>query len=188
MSNIRFRVFAKAFPDGFEMDCFVLPSDETNGEFVHYKPNYALDFRGITEPGLFVALDNLLEHIQPEIEEPTIKMVIERLKDHKRTHWSFRSAEEYPADSPEVEIWALVKSFFEKRLQEKKDEASKCPFKVGEMVKFTPSPDARKSSKIIELCGLEINEIAKIAEIRGGIYLYFEDGRGGFSWNEFSSI
>ncbi len=188
MPNIRLRVFPQAFPEGFEMDCFVLPNDEINGEFVHYKPNYALDFRGKIEPGIFATLDNLLEHIQPEIEEPTVKMVIGRLKDNKRTYWSFRSAQEYPVDSPEVEVWNLVKSVFEKRLQEKKEEVSKCPFKVGDMVRFTPSLETRSFSKIIEHCGLKIGEVAKIVEIRGGIYLFFENGRGGFPWNEFSPV
>ena len=186
MPNIRIRVFPQAFPECFEMDCFVLPNDETNGELVHYNPNYALDFRGKIELGLFAAMDKLLERIQPNIQESKIlaKMVIGRLKDDKRMYWSFSSPTEYRVDSPEAEAWILVRSVFERRLKEKNEEASKCPFKVGDIAKYTPSEKTRN----LYPNNLKPNDVAKIVEIRGGIYLYFEDGRGGFFWNEFSLV
>ena len=190
MSNIRIRLFPQLPPKDWEMDCFVLPSDETNGELVSHNLKIAFDFRKRFEPGLFTALDKLLEQIPRGVEEPKtpVKMVVGRLKDDKRTYWSFRSAEEYSADSPEAKVWALVNSVFDKRLNEKEIEASKCPFKVGDMVKFTPSSRTRGHYQNVEqLTGLKANDVGKITEIRGGIYLDLDNGRGGFPWEEFSS-
>jgi hypothetical protein len=190
MPNIRIRLYHKTPNEDLEMDCFVLLNDETNGELVDHNVKIALDFRGKTEPGLFKALDGLLEHIPQDIEEPkkAVKMLIGRLKDDKKMYWSFRSAEEYPSDSPEAKVFALVNTVFEKRLKEKKEETSKCPFNVGDIVRFTPCTETRGLSEVIQHSGLKINETGKIGEIRGGVFLYFEDGRGGFPWKEFSPV
>jgi len=61
----------------------------------------------------------------------------------------------------------------------------KCPFKVGDMVRFSPSPRTQALYQDIDRFGLKVNQVAKIREIRRGIYLYFKNGRGGFPWNEF---
>jgi len=63
---------------------------------------------------------------------------------------------------------------------------NKCPFKVGDVVKFTPSERTRNLYQNIERFGLAIEQTVVIREIRDGIYLYFDNGAGGFPWNEFS--
>lgn len=64
----------------------------------------------------------------------------------------------------------------------------KCPFKIGDTVKFTPSPRTLGHYQDIGRFGIKVNQTAKIKEIRKGIYLYFEGGHGGFPWNEFSPV
>jgi len=63
---------------------------------------------------------------------------------------------------------------------------NECPFKVGDVVKFTPSERTRNLYQNIERFGLSIEQTVVIREIRDGIYLYFDNGAGGFPWNEFS--
>jgi hypothetical protein len=102
------------------MDCFVLPNDETSGEFVHMKLKKVLEFRKIVEPGLFVSLDNLLDRAASgaEIPRKNLGMVIGRLKNKERKFCYLKALDEYPRESPEAEIWALVNLLFEKRLKQ----------------------------------------------------------------------
>lgn len=65
---------------------------------------------------------------------------------------------------------------------------TKCPFKVGDMVRFSPSTRTQGLYQDLDRLGLKVGEIAEIKEIRGDLYLYFEKGRGGFPWNEFVGI
>jgi hypothetical protein len=103
------------------MDCFVLPSDEHNGELVNFAPNQALDFRGKIEPGLFAALYGMLGDIAPEagIPKTETRMVIGRLKDEKWSYYHFASSDRYQSAVPEAEIWRLIDEVFRKRLQER---------------------------------------------------------------------
>ena len=64
---------------------------------------------------------------------------------------------------------------------------NKCPFSVGDCVRFVPSSRTKGLYQNLDRFGLKIGEIARIKEIRDGIFLYFEEGRGGFPWNEFIS-
>lgn len=64
----------------------------------------------------------------------------------------------------------------------------KCPYSVGDKVRFTPSERTKGLYQDIERFGLELNQVATIREIRHGIYLYFDDERGGLPWNEFSPV
>jgi hypothetical protein len=64
--------------------------------------------------------------------------------------------------------------------------SDRCPYNVGEEVRFTPSERTRGLYQDVERFGLKLNQVATIREIRDGVYLYFDDGRGGFPWNEFS--
>jgi len=103
------------------MDCFVIPSDETSGELVHFKPNQAIDFRDKFEPGLFVALDELLAVMPPDASVPDgeARMVIGRRRDEKTVHYyTFSGRDTYPPASPAVRIWELVEMVFQKRLSE----------------------------------------------------------------------
>ena len=63
-----------------------------------------------------------------------------------------------------------------------------CPFKVGDMVRFSPSPRTRGSYQDLDRFGVKVDQVLSITEIRDGLYLYFEGGRGGFPWNEFVSV
>ena len=60
-----------------------------------------------------------------------------------------------------------------------------CPFKVGDMVRFSPSPRTQGLYQDLDRFDLKVGQIARIEEIRGGLYLHFKNGRGGFPWNEF---
>ena len=51
---------------------------------------------------------------------------------------------------------------------------------------FTPSERTRGHYQDIEAFGVAIGQELAIAEIRDGMYLYFEGGVGGWPWNEFS--
>jgi hypothetical protein len=62
---------------------------------------------------------------------------------------------------------------------------TKCPFNVGDMVKFSPSLRTQGLYQDPDRFGLNVGEIAQVKEIRNDLYLYFEEGRGGFPWNEF---
>jgi len=63
----------------------------------------------------------------------------------------------------------------------------KCPFKVGDKVRFSPSPRTRGLYQNLDRFGIKKGEVLPITEIRDGLYLYFENGHGGFPWNEFVS-
>ena len=65
--------------------------------------------------------------------------------------------------------------------------SSSCPFRVGQLVRFTPTERTRGLYQSIGGFGLEPGDVQPIAEIREGVYLYFADGTGGWPWNEFSS-
>lgn len=66
--------------------------------------------------------------------------------------------------------------------------SSKCPFDVGDVVRFKPSERTRGHYQNFERFGLKPNDVAEIKEIKDGIYLYFEDGKGGWAWNEFELV
>jgi hypothetical protein len=103
------------------MDCFVVPSNETNGELVHFDPNLILDFRDKIEPGFFWALDDLLARIVPEADVPKadLRMVIGRLRDETRACFYFAAPDKYPTTAPEAEVWTLVDTVFMRRLMER---------------------------------------------------------------------
>ena len=61
-----------------------------------------------------------------------------------------------------------------------------CPFKVGDFVRFTPSSRTRGHYHNVERFGIKIDEVLEIKEIQNEMYLYFEDGKGGWPWNEFT--
>jgi len=63
-----------------------------------------------------------------------------------------------------------------------------CPFRVGEFVRFTPSDRTLGLYQGIERFGIAPGEVLPIAEIRGGCYLYFARGAGGWPWTEFSRV
>lgn len=64
-------------------------------------------------------------------------------------------------------------------------DSSTCPFNVGDLVRFTPSPRTRGLYQNIERFGLRVDQEAVVKEIKEGMYLYFEGGAGGWPWNEF---
>lgn len=66
------------------------------------------------------------------------------------------------------------------------NDTEKCPFKIGDRVKFTPSDRTRGLYQNIESHGLIPGNIYKIVKIKDGTYLYFSEG-GGWPWNEFES-
>ena len=65
---------------------------------------------------------------------------------------------------------------------------TECPFKVGDIVRFTPSERTTAHYQDIERFGVRVGEVRTVREIRDGTYLYFENGAGGWPWNEFSKV
>ncbi len=64
----------------------------------------------------------------------------------------------------------------------------KCPYNIGDKVKFSPFERTERLYQNIERFGLKVCQIAIIQEIRDDVYLYFENGTGGFLWNEFTIV
>ena len=65
-------------------------------------------------------------------------------------------------------------------------DTTRCPFLVGDRVTFTPSERTRGHYQNIEGFGVRIGETLVVREVRDGIYLYFDNGAGGWPWNEFA--
>ena len=63
---------------------------------------------------------------------------------------------------------------------------TKCPFKVGDKVQFTPSKRTIGLYQNIERFGVRVGEVLTITEIKDGTYLYFNSNKGGWPWNEFT--
>jgi len=63
---------------------------------------------------------------------------------------------------------------------------TKCPFKVGDKVRFTPSKRTIGLYQNIERFGVLAGEVLTITEIKDGTYLYFSSNKGGWPWNEFT--
>lgn len=118
MSNIRFRRFPDLTHGGWELDCFVLPTDETNGELVHYTTKKVVQFVAIVEPGLYAELDRLMTALQAEdIPKDAVRLVLGSLKDGRRTHYPLRAADQYGAGSAPGKVWRLVNAVFAKRAE-----------------------------------------------------------------------
>ena len=61
-----------------------------------------------------------------------------------------------------------------------------CPFHVGDLVRFTPSERTRGLYQDVEALGIKLGDELRVAEVRGGCYLYFAGGIGGWPWSEFT--
>jgi len=64
----------------------------------------------------------------------------------------------------------------------------KCPFVVGDVVRFTPSNRTRGHYQDIERFGVKVGQELPIRYIKDGTYLYFENDSGGWPWNEFRLV
>lgn len=62
-----------------------------------------------------------------------------------------------------------------------------CPFRVGDRVVFSPSERTLGLYQDIDRFGIKVGEQYTVMEIRDGTYLYFENGAGGWPWNEFQA-
>jgi hypothetical protein len=66
------------------------------------------------------------------------------------------------------------------------DEKAMSPFKIGDTVVF--SPDERTVGwewPTFERVRLKSGDVGVVTQIDKGIYLYLDDGRGGFHWECF---
>jgi len=119
MPQIHFRRFRPTSDDGWELDCFILPDDVTNGELVHFKLNTIHPFRGEVESGLFAALTNLIDRIpsSPKTAKTEARLVIGRIREGTELHYFLRAAEKYPQEAPETKIWKLVDAIYEKKVK-----------------------------------------------------------------------
>lgn len=66
---------------------------------------------------------------------------------------------------------------------------SKCPFKLGDRVKFVPGERTigwhQHSFKRL---GISIGYVGVVTRIEKGMYIYLDDDRGGFSWDNFKEF
>lgn len=63
-----------------------------------------------------------------------------------------------------------------------------CPFSIGDCVRFTPSQRTIGHYQNIERFGIRINQELVIVKIKDDVYLYFDNGVGGWPWNEFKLV
>lgn len=63
----------------------------------------------------------------------------------------------------------------------------RCPYRVGDYVRFTPSERTRGLYQDIQRFGIAPGKVYQIISIKDGLYLYFEGDQGGWPWNEFSA-
>jgi hypothetical protein len=63
-----------------------------------------------------------------------------------------------------------------------------CSFSVGDTVRFTPSKRTVGLYQNIHNYGINIGQELPIKSIKDGMYLYFENGAGGWPWNEFTLV
>jgi hypothetical protein len=120
MESIRIRMSRSAFPESWEMDCFVRSDDETGGELVHREPNCIIGFREKRETGLFPALTELLDGLAPSKRrtQSEDRMVIGRKQSGRELYYQFAAPNEYPSTSPQAKVWNLVHAVFSRRLDE----------------------------------------------------------------------
>lgn len=63
-----------------------------------------------------------------------------------------------------------------------------CPFKIGDFVKFAPKQRTIDHYQDISRFGVNLGDVVQIASIKDGVYLYFQNGSGGWPWNEFEAV
>jgi hypothetical protein len=66
--------------------------------------------------------------------------------------------------------------------------ANNCPFKIGDKVKFAPSERTQGLYQNIEGMGVSIGEVIIIGQIKDNCYLFTENGKGGWPWNEWEAV
>lgn len=59
-----------------------------------------------------------------------------------------------------------------------------CPFMVGDHAVFRPSKRISGLYQNIERFGVKVGHAYEITDIKDGIYLYFDSGKGGWPWTE----
>jgi len=64
---------------------------------------------------------------------------------------------------------------------------SPCPFKIGDVVRFTPDERTVGWYQTGGFFGLEIGEVGPITRIDGNC-VYLSDDRGGFHWTLFQRV
>ena len=67
-------------------------------------------------------------------------------------------------------------------------DAMTCPFSVGDIVRFTPSERTVGHYQDIGHFGVAIGQELPIENIKDNMYIYFENGAGGWPWNEFTLV
>lgn len=60
-----------------------------------------------------------------------------------------------------------------------------CPFAVGDIVRFTPSPRALRQTQGMTAFGVVPGQEIEIKTITDGLYLFFAGDTGGWPWNEY---
>jgi hypothetical protein len=65
-------------------------------------------------------------------------------------------------------------------------DSAQCPFRIGDRVRFTPSARTVGLYQNVERFGVRVDEVHPIQSIKDGVYLYFDEGKGGWPWTEFT--
>lgn len=63
-----------------------------------------------------------------------------------------------------------------------------CPFRIGDLVRFTPSERTKGLYQDVETFGVRVGEVYRVTKIQEGMYLYFVRGKGGWPWTEFTLV
>jgi hypothetical protein len=63
-----------------------------------------------------------------------------------------------------------------------------CPFRIGDQVVFSPPKRTTGLYQDIERFGVKVGHSYRIADIKDGTYLYFDSGKGGWPWTEFTAV
>ena len=63
-----------------------------------------------------------------------------------------------------------------------------CPFRIGDLVRFTPFERTVGLYQDVEAFGVRVGEVYQITKIKDGMYLYFARRKGGWPWSEFTLV
>ncbi len=90
---------------------------------------------------------------------------------------------------PSLIIMLIGALFFLSSFLIKNEEAKKCPYKVGDRVKFVPGERTIGwHQPKMESQGLHAGYVGTVTQVKDGIYIYLDGDKGGFPWTDFQKV
>ncbi len=69
------------------------------------------------------------------------------------------------------------------------NKQEKCPFKIGDKVKFNPSDHCKGwHQESFKRLGIHPGYIGKVTRIEKEMFIYLDDNKGGLHWIEFKKV